>query len=144
MNQRPQAFPTLLHCPDSRQHHNPPDYLRDRRRWVNQPQVLLLKQGSPQPALHLSADSLSDAHSQKACCRNRSQYPWAPAPTTCSSCPHVIDSQAPEDLIPLYPFFHGTRHSRPKQPMKVVTAASTCSRVAALCCGAWTTNRRWA
>jgi hypothetical protein len=24
MNQRPQAFPT--HCPDSSQHHNPPDY----------------------------------------------------------------------------------------------------------------------
>jgi hypothetical protein len=60
MNQRPQASPTLLHCPDSSQHHNPTDYLTDRRRWVNQPQVPLLKQSSPQPALHLSADSLSD------------------------------------------------------------------------------------
>jgi hypothetical protein len=60
MNQRPQAFPTLLHCPDSSQHHNPPDYLTDKRRRVNQPQVPLLKQSSPQPVLHLSADSLSD------------------------------------------------------------------------------------
>jgi hypothetical protein len=64
MNQRPQAFPTLLHCPDSSQHHNPPDYLTNKSRWVNQPQVPLLKQSSPQPtlqtALHLSADSLSD------------------------------------------------------------------------------------
>jgi hypothetical protein len=64
MNQRPQAYPTLLHCPDSSQHHNrcgdPPDYLTDRRRWVNQPQVPLLKQSSPQPALHLSANSLSN------------------------------------------------------------------------------------
>jgi hypothetical protein len=60
MNQRPPAFPTLLHCPDSSQHHNLPDYLTDRRRWVNQQQVPLLKQSSPQPALHLSADSLSD------------------------------------------------------------------------------------
>jgi hypothetical protein len=31
MNQRPQAFPTLLRCPDSSQYHNPPDYLTDRR-----------------------------------------------------------------------------------------------------------------
>jgi hypothetical protein len=60
MNQRPQAFPTLLHCPDSSQHRNPPDYLTDRRRWVNQPQVPLLKISSPQPALHLISDSLSD------------------------------------------------------------------------------------
>jgi hypothetical protein len=29
MNQRPQAFPTLLHSPDSRQHHNPPDHRTD-------------------------------------------------------------------------------------------------------------------
>jgi hypothetical protein len=35
MNQRPQAFPTLLHCPDSGQHHNPPDHLKDRRRRAN-------------------------------------------------------------------------------------------------------------
>jgi hypothetical protein len=27
MNQRPQAFPTLLHCPDSSQHHNASDHL---------------------------------------------------------------------------------------------------------------------
>jgi hypothetical protein len=60
MNQRPQAFPTLLHCPESSQHYNPQDYLTDRTRWVDQPQVPLLKQSSPQPALHLSADSLSD------------------------------------------------------------------------------------
>jgi hypothetical protein len=60
MNQRPQAFPTLLHGPDSRQHHNPPDHMTDRRTWVDQPQVPLLKQSSPQPALHLSADSLSN------------------------------------------------------------------------------------
>jgi hypothetical protein len=60
MNQRPQAFPTLLLCPDSSKHHKPPDYLTDRKWWVNQPQVPLLKQSSPQPALHLSADSLSD------------------------------------------------------------------------------------
>jgi hypothetical protein len=60
MSQRPQAFPTLLHCPDSGQNHNPPDHLTERRRRVNQPQVPLLKQSSPQPALHLSADSLSD------------------------------------------------------------------------------------
>jgi hypothetical protein len=60
MNQRPQAFPTLLHCPDSSQHHNPPDHFTDRRRRVNKPQVPLLKQSSPQPALHLSADSLSN------------------------------------------------------------------------------------
>jgi hypothetical protein len=57
---RPQALPTLLHSPDSRQHHNPPDHMTDRRRWVNQPQVPLLKQSTPQPALHLSADSLSN------------------------------------------------------------------------------------
>jgi hypothetical protein len=37
MNQGPQEFPTLLHCPDSCQHHNPPDCLTDRRRWINQP-----------------------------------------------------------------------------------------------------------
>jgi hypothetical protein len=60
MNQRPQAFPTLLHCPDSSQHHNPPDDLTERRRRVKQPQVPLLKQKPPQPALHSSADSLSD------------------------------------------------------------------------------------
>jgi hypothetical protein len=59
MNQRPQAFPTLLHCLDSSQHHNPPDHLTDRRR-VNQPQMPLLKQCFPKPALHLSADSLSN------------------------------------------------------------------------------------
>jgi hypothetical protein len=58
MNQRPQAFPTLHHGPDSRQHHSPSDHMTDRRRWVNQPQVPLLS--SPQPALHLSADSLSN------------------------------------------------------------------------------------
>jgi hypothetical protein len=57
---RPQAFPTLLHGPNSRQHHNPPDHMTDRRRWDNRPQVPLLKQSFPQPALHLSADSLSD------------------------------------------------------------------------------------
>jgi hypothetical protein len=28
LNARPQAFPTLVHCPGSSQHHNPPDYLR--------------------------------------------------------------------------------------------------------------------
>jgi hypothetical protein len=39
MNQRPQAFPTLLHCPDSSQHHNPPDYLTDRMMRDNQPQL---------------------------------------------------------------------------------------------------------
>jgi hypothetical protein len=60
MNHSPQVFPTLLHGPDSRQHHNPPDHLTDRRRRVNQPQVPLLKQISPQPALRLSADSLSN------------------------------------------------------------------------------------
>jgi hypothetical protein len=60
MNQRLQAFPTLLHGPDSRQHHNPPDHIIDRRRRVNQPQVPLLKQSSPQPELHLSADSQSN------------------------------------------------------------------------------------
>jgi hypothetical protein len=59
MNQRPQAFTTLFHCPDNSQHHNPPDHVTDRRR-VNQPQVPLLRQSSPQIALHLSADSLSD------------------------------------------------------------------------------------
>jgi hypothetical protein len=59
MNQRPQAFPTLLHGPDSSQHHNPPDFFTARRSWVNQPLVPLLKQSSHQPALHLSADSLS-------------------------------------------------------------------------------------
>jgi hypothetical protein len=48
MNQRPQAFPTLLHCPDSGQSHNPPDHLTNRRRRVDQPQVPLLK---PLPGL---------------------------------------------------------------------------------------------
>jgi hypothetical protein len=57
MNQRQQAFPTLLHCPDSSQHHKPPDKLTDRRRRGNQPQVPLLKQSPHQPALHLTADS---------------------------------------------------------------------------------------
>jgi hypothetical protein len=61
MNQRPQAFPNQLHGPDSHQHHNPPDHITDRRRRVNQPQVPLLKQSSPQPALHLSADSLPES-----------------------------------------------------------------------------------
>jgi hypothetical protein len=61
-----QAFPTLLYCPDSSQHDNPPDYLTDRRRWVNQPQVTLLQQSSPQPSLHLSADSLSDRTLQES------------------------------------------------------------------------------
>jgi hypothetical protein len=60
MSQRPHTFPTLLHGPDSRQHHNPPDHITGRKTWVNQPQVPLLKQSSPQPALHLSADSLSN------------------------------------------------------------------------------------
>jgi hypothetical protein len=49
MNQRPQACPTLLHGPDSCQHHNLPDHMTGRRRWVNQPQVPLQKQSSPQP-----------------------------------------------------------------------------------------------
>jgi hypothetical protein len=47
MNQRPQACPTLFHCPDSGQNHNPPDHLTDRGRRVNQPQVPLLKQTPP-------------------------------------------------------------------------------------------------
>jgi hypothetical protein len=48
MNPRPQAFPTLIHCPDSSQHHDMPDHLTDRRRRVYQPQVpLLVKQRPP-------------------------------------------------------------------------------------------------
>jgi hypothetical protein len=82
MSQRPQAFPTLIHGPDSRQHHNSPDHLTDRRRWVNQPQVPLLQQRSPQPAVHLSADSLSNRTLPETCCRSRSPSPWAPEPTT--------------------------------------------------------------
>jgi hypothetical protein len=66
MNPRPHALPTLLHCPDSSQHHNPPDHLTNRRRQVYQPQVPMLKQTSPKPRC-------TTAHSQKACCRNRSQ-----------------------------------------------------------------------
>jgi hypothetical protein len=59
MSQRPQAFPTLFHGPGSRQHNKPPDHLTDRRQ-VNQPQAPLLMQSSIRPALHLSADSLSN------------------------------------------------------------------------------------
>jgi hypothetical protein len=71
MNPRPHALPTLLHCPDSSQHHNPPDHLTNRRRQVYQPQVPMLKQTSPKPRC-------TTVHSQKTCCRktccrNRSQ-----------------------------------------------------------------------
>jgi hypothetical protein len=38
----------------------------------------------------------------------------------------------------VYPFSHETRENRLKQQNQVVTAASTCSRVAILCCSAWT------
>jgi hypothetical protein len=58
MDQRPQECPTLLHCPDSSQFHSPPDHLEGGGS-TSHP-VPMLKQSSPQPALHLSADSLSD------------------------------------------------------------------------------------
>jgi hypothetical protein len=46
-------FHGLLHCPDSSQHHTPPSHLVKRSK-VKQPQVPLLKQSVPQPALHLN------------------------------------------------------------------------------------------
>jgi hypothetical protein len=151
MNQRPHAFPTLLHGPDSRKHHRPLDHITNRRRWVNQPQVPLLKQCTPQPALHLSADSLSDRTLPESMLPHS---PWAPEPTAPQG--HGAEKKrwhSPATLMPLAakrqktsscPFFHRTGHNRPKQPTKVVITASTCSRVAAACCNAWTTNRRWA
>jgi hypothetical protein len=58
MNQSPHGAPTQLHCPWRHQYHNPPGYLTDIRRRVNQPQVPLLNQSPPLLALHLVADSL--------------------------------------------------------------------------------------
>jgi hypothetical protein len=58
MNQSPQALPTQLHCPWRNQYHNQPGCLTDISRRVNQPQVPLLNQSPPLPALHLFADSL--------------------------------------------------------------------------------------
>jgi hypothetical protein len=44
---------TLLHCPDSIQHHDPPDLLTNSCRRVYQPLVPLPNQSSPQAVLHL-------------------------------------------------------------------------------------------
>jgi hypothetical protein len=57
MNRSPQAFSTLLHCPDGSQHHFPPYQRTKSRRRVHQPQVQLLIQCGPQASLHLTADS---------------------------------------------------------------------------------------
>jgi hypothetical protein len=69
LNQGPQAFPTLLHGPDSSQHHYPPDHCTNTRRRVCQPQVPLLNQCAPQAALHLVEDSLSDRTHSKCMLR---------------------------------------------------------------------------
>jgi hypothetical protein len=61
VNRRTQVFSTLFHCPDGSQHHHPPGHRTNGRRRVYYPQVQLLKQGSPQAALHLSDRTLPES-----------------------------------------------------------------------------------